>query len=66
MTPVMALLRVTLRLVRQSGTPRASDASRSEPGTIFSCSSVVRRTMGIMIMARATPRAFTNWARLLL
>ena len=56
-TPARALLRVTFRLVRQSGTPRASDASRSEPGTIFSCSSVVRKTMGIMIMESATAPA---------
>ena len=47
----------TDRTVRQIGTPSASDASRSAPGTSLRISSVVRMMTGIMITASATPPA---------
>jgi hypothetical protein len=40
---------------RQLGTPRARAASRTAWGTISSISSVVRQTVGIIMMPSATP-----------
>ena len=44
----------TDRTVRQVGIPSASEASRSEPGTSFRISSVVRMMTGTMMTASAT------------
>ena len=44
----------TDRTVRHAGIPRASEASRSEFGTSFRISSVVRMMTGTMITASAT------------
>ena len=55
--PFIPLRSVTSNVVRQKETPNARDASRSVTGTILSCSSVVRRTIGIMIKPRANAPA---------
>ena len=52
--PGRPVRRTTDRTVRHIGTPSASEASRSEFGTRWSDSSVVRMTTGSMMIARAT------------
>ena len=55
--PDSAVRATTDSIVRQFGTPSASDASRSSGGTSSTISSVVRVTSGIMIAASATDPA---------
>jgi len=55
--PLIAVRITTRMLVFQFGTPRASEASRSEPGTSRTSSSVARARVGIIRIARATPPA---------
>ncbi len=53
MMPGRAVGRTILAMVRQRGTPSASEASRSSLGTSLSISSVDRTTTGIIRIARA-------------
>ncbi len=55
--PLIAVRITTRRLVRQFATPSASDASRSDPGTSLTSSSVARARVGIMMIASATAPA---------
>ena len=55
MMPGEAVLTVMESTERQLGTPRPSAASRTACGTISSISSVVRQTVGIIMMPSATP-----------
>jgi len=55
MIPGEAVLTVMERTDRQFDTPRASAASRTAWGTMSNISSVVRQTVGIIMMPRATP-----------
>ncbi len=60
--PPSAVRRTTRTLVFQAGTPSASDASRSEPGTRRTISSVARARVGIMRIASATaPASAEKW-----
>ncbi len=54
-TPGSAVRRVMETVVRHSGTPRPSAASRMECGTMSSISSVARVTVGTSMMPSATP-----------
>ena len=56
-TPGIAVFSVIEIIDRQFGTPSPSAASRIECGTISSISSVVRATVGIIMIPRATPPA---------
>ncbi len=56
-TPGSAVRTTTESVVRQRRTPSASDASRSDAGTSFRISSVVRMITGIMMIASATEPA---------
>ncbi len=55
MMPGEAVFTVIDSTDRQLGTPSASAASRTACGTISSISSVVRQTVGIIMMPSATP-----------
>ena len=55
MMPGEAVLTVMERTERQLGTPRPRAASRTAWGTMSSISSVVRQTVGIIMMPSATP-----------
>ena len=52
--PGSAVGTTTLRIVRQRGTPSASEDSRSSFGTSLSISSVLRTTTGIIRIASAS------------
>jgi len=56
-TPGIAVRSVMDKTDRQLGTPRPSAASRMECGTISIISSVVRATVGIIMMPSTTPPA---------
>src|SRR5438874_2418871 len=56
-TPPIAARSTTPRLMRQTGAPKASAASRMLCGTRRIISSVVRATIGIIRMARDAPPA---------
>ena len=56
-SPPRAARNSTESVTFQRGEPTASAASRSALGTSSNISSVVRETMGIMIMARANTAA---------
>ena len=55
MMPGEAVFTVIASTDRQLGTPSARAASRTAFGTISSISSVVRHTVGIIMMPSATP-----------
>jgi hypothetical protein len=55
MMPGEAVFTVMESTERQLGTPSARAASRTACGTISSISSVVRQTVGIIMMPSATP-----------
>ena len=55
--PARAARQVMLMITFDIGAPRAAPASRKEPGTRRSISSVVRTMTGVAMMASATPPA---------
>jgi hypothetical protein len=57
MIPPSAVRKMTRSEVRHCGTPSASEASRSAPGTNRTSSSVLRARVGTISTASATPPA---------